>query len=84
VLYNPVAFALAMDAFSNPGPGEVSRLDLATVCGTALTPGLTAADKNTTDATITIAATNVIGFTPAKLVKGEPPIAAYATKDTPK
>jgi pimeloyl-ACP methyl ester carboxylesterase len=40
VLYNPLAFALAKDAITHDGPGDISRLDLASVCSTYLTPGL--------------------------------------------
>lgn len=79
MLYNPLAFALAMDAFANDGPGQTSRLNLATVCGAAITPGLTDADKSTTDSTITIAAGNVLAYSgTAKAVTKEPAIAAYA------
>lgn len=82
VLYNPLTFALAMDAFANDGPGQVSRLDLPTVCGAALAPGLTAADKNATDATIQEAAANILAYGMSeKAVKAEPPIAAYAAKN---
>lgn len=81
VLYNSLAVALAMDAFANEGPGQVSRLDLPTVCGAALAPGLTAADKQTTDATISEAAANILAFSASgKAVTKEPPIAAYAVK----
>jgi len=81
MLYNSLAFALAVDAMSNPGPANVNRLDLKTVCAAALSPGLTAADKSTTDATIGEAAANILAYT--KGVTAEPPIKAYAAKDTP-
>ncbi|RDW84245.1 hypothetical protein BP6252_01835 [Coleophoma cylindrospora] len=81
MLYNSLAFALAMDAFTNPGPGQVSRLDLPTVCAAALAPGLDATDKSTTDSTITIAAGNVLTYQNG--VTKEPNIKAYAAKDTP-
>jgi hypothetical protein len=82
MLYNPLSFALAMDALANPGPGQVARLNLQTVCGAAVTPGLTAADKQTTDATITIAAGNILAYsTTGKAVTKEPAIASYAIKN---
>jgi hypothetical protein len=44
VLYNPLSFALAVDALTNPGPGSLSRIDLASVCSQPVAPGLTAQD----------------------------------------
>ena len=82
MLYNPLAFALAMDAVTNGGPGQVSCIDLQTVCGQALAPGLTAADKSATDATITEAAGNILTFAGSgKTVTTEPTIKSYAQKD---
>jgi hypothetical protein len=82
MLYNPLAFALAMDAVTNGGPGQVSCIDLQTVCGQALAPGLTAADKSATDATITEAAGNILTFAGSgKTVTTEPAIKSYAQKD---
>ncbi|KAH7309174.1 hypothetical protein B0I35DRAFT_471039 [Stachybotrys elegans] len=40
VLYNPLAFALAKDAITHDGPGQVSRIPLKEVCSRYLTPGL--------------------------------------------
>lgn len=81
VLYNSFAVAIAMDAFANPGPGDVKRLDLQKVCSTALAPGLTAADKKTTDATIQEAASNILKYqSGGATTKTEPPIKAYAKK----
>ena len=44
MLYNPVSYALAMDALTHSGPGQVSRLDLATVCAELASPGITPQD----------------------------------------
>jgi hypothetical protein len=44
VLYNPLSYALAVDALTNKGPGSLSRIDLPTVCSQQLAPGLTAQD----------------------------------------
>lgn len=76
MLYNPLTFALAMDAFTNGGPGQLTRINLQTVCGQSLAPGLTAADKSTTDGTIDTAAANIFGY--AKGVKVEPPLRDFA------
>jgi len=86
MLYNPVAFALAMDAMANPGPGQMSRIDTATVCAQSMAPGLNAADKQATDGTIAIAAANILTYTltPGKAQVGEPAIKAYAANDAPK
>jgi hypothetical protein len=44
MLYNPLTFALAVDALTHPGPGLPSRINLNTVCSEAVTPGITAND----------------------------------------
>jgi hypothetical protein len=44
MLYNPLSYALAVDALTHSGPGQVSRLNLATICAELVTPGLTAND----------------------------------------
>jgi hypothetical protein len=49
VLYNPLAFALAVDALTNPGPGQLSRIDLASVCAQISTSGLTVGDLVATE-----------------------------------
>jgi hypothetical protein len=40
VLFNALAYALAVDALTNDGPGELSRINTATVCSEVVTPGL--------------------------------------------
>jgi hypothetical protein len=49
LLYNPLAFALVVDALTNDGPGNSSRLDLDTICAQILAPGLTALDFAATE-----------------------------------
>jgi hypothetical protein len=49
ILYNPIAYALAVDALTNPGPGEVSRLNLASICPNYVSPGLNVADVVATE-----------------------------------
>ncbi|TLD34819.1 Lipase B [Venturia nashicola] len=44
VLYHPLAYALVVDALTNPGAGQPSRLDLDTICDTLVSPGLSVAD----------------------------------------
>src|ERR1700761_6924535 len=40
VLYNPLGYALTVDALTNGGPGRTSRIDLNTVCNEIVSPGL--------------------------------------------
>lgn len=49
VLYNPIAYALAVDALTNPGPGQVSRLDLSSICVNYVSPGLNVGDVVATE-----------------------------------
>jgi hypothetical protein len=44
MLYNPLSYALAVDALTHGGPGQVSRLNLATICAELATPGITPQD----------------------------------------
>lgn len=53
MLYNPLGYALLQDALANDGPGDVSRLDLGTVCASYVTPGLTLTDLQRTEDAIT-------------------------------
>jgi hypothetical protein len=75
-LANPLSFALAVDALQNPGPGSLSRINVAQVCSQPLAPGLGLTDLITTEASIVIAALSLITYVPKALV--EPPIMSYA------
>ncbi|EME40990.1 hypothetical protein DOTSEDRAFT_56045 [Dothistroma septosporum NZE10] len=81
VLYNALAYALAVDAIQNGGPGQLSRVNPALQCAQFATPGLSLADILATEANIPIAVAAVIAFEPK--TADEPPIKAYAQKDTP-
>jgi hypothetical protein len=76
-LYNPLAFALAMDALKNGGPGETSRLDLTTVCNEIISPGLTLTDVVITEEAAVLAALSTLLYTDKQLT--EPAIMAYAS-----
>lgn len=76
VLYNPLSFALAKDALTNGGPGQVSRLDLNTVCNEIISPGLNLEDVIITEESIVIAAVSIVLY-PDKVTE-EPPIMSYA------
>lgn len=76
VLYNPLAWALAVDALSHDGPGDPSRLDLDLVCGRVLPPQLGLDDLLGTEGLLLIALAEVLAYKPKTF--GEPAIASYA------
>lgn len=77
ILYNPLAWALAIDAITHEGPGRVSRLDLANVCNHALAPELALDDLFGTEGLLLIAVANLLTYQPQP--KEEPPIKGYAS-----
>lgn len=80
VLYNPLAFALFVDALTHDGPGRPERLDLAQVCATYLTPGLDLTDFLLTENTIPIAGFEILVYPSPTTV--EPPIKRESIPDT--
>ena len=76
MLSHPLTFALIEDALKHNGVGRPNRLNLAQVCSHSLTPGLSVADFLATEATIPLAALQILLFSPKTLT--EPPIRAYA------
>jgi hypothetical protein len=44
VLYDDLAYNLAIDALTHPGPGQPSRLNLERICNSAASPGLSVSD----------------------------------------
>ncbi|QDS74110.1 hypothetical protein FKW77_009769 [Venturia effusa] len=76
VLYNPLGYALTIDALTNGGPGQTSRIDLTTVCAQIISPGLDLIDVLTTEETVVIALLSIALY-PAKQIN-EPAIMAYA------
>ncbi|KAK0947255.1 hypothetical protein LTR29_001210 [Friedmanniomyces endolithicus] len=77
ILYNALGYALAVDALSHAGPGKVSRLNLASVCASYLTPGLDLSDFVLTEDSIAVAGVAILVY-PNKVV-AEPAIKSYAT-----
>lgn len=77
VLYNPLGYALTIDALKHGRPGQVSNLNLGAVCAEAVSPGLDLLDVLTTEEAIVIAAVSVLLYTPK--VPLEPAIKPYAT-----
>jgi hypothetical protein len=77
VLYNPLTYALVVDALTHDGPGDVSRLgSLAEVCAPYAAPGLDLADVLETAGLIPIAALLLLAY-PEKL-SAEPALMSYA------
>ena len=76
VLYNAVAFALAVDALTHIGPGQPGRIDLAGLCQEFVAEGLSLGDVVATEGLIPLAVVNVLAYQPKVLV--EPPIMPYA------
>ena len=77
MLYNPLSFALAVDALTHPGPGQTSRIDLGSLCQQYLSTGLTVEDLLLTENSILVAGIAVLVYEPK--VTAEPSISAYAT-----
>ncbi|KAL2012753.1 hypothetical protein VTN00DRAFT_278 [Thermoascus crustaceus] len=76
MLYNPLSWALAIDAINHDGPGDPSRLNLDEVCGQLIPPQLELDDVLGTEGLIVVAPAEVLGYgSPAS---GEPPIKRYA------
>jgi len=75
VLYNPVAYALVVDALQNTGPGSFKRVE--GQCGSIVAPGLSLSDVIETESLIPLAVLNIFSYLPK--VFAEPAIRAYAT-----
>ena len=76
VLYNAVGYALVMDALTHDGPGEASRIDLATECQELATDGLGLAGVLVTKGIIPVMAALILTYPHQSF--NEPPITAYA------
>lgn len=77
VLYNSLAWALAIDAITHDGPGDPSRIDINTVCGQVLAPQLQLDDMLGTEGLLLIALVEILTYEPK--VGREPSIAGYAS-----
>lgn len=76
MLYNPVAVALAIDALTHDGPGELSRLDLASLCPLFVAEGLDLSDLLLTEEALVIAGANLVFYGQKQFL--EPPLRSYA------
>lgn len=78
IMYNPLTFALFVDALQNGGPGNVNRIDLATVCQQFVVPSLGLPGVLQTEGSLLFA----LALSESTLMRTitEPKIKAYATK----
>ncbi|RMZ68565.1 lipase B precursor [Pyrenophora seminiperda CCB06] len=76
VLYNPLTYALVVDALQNEGPGSLDRINVKSVCDSYAAPGLDLDDVLATAGVIPVAAVLLLAY-PQKLL-AEPPLRAYA------
>lgn len=75
-LYNPVGYALVIDALTHDGPGNASRIDLKTECDKIVPDGLSAVDVLATEALIPNCLMKILEYHPK--ITTEPPIRSYA------
>lgn len=78
VLFNPLTYALIVDALKHPGTtGQVSRIDRQAVCANYAAPGLDLDDVLATSGLIPVAGVLLLAY-PQKMLT-EPPLKSYAT-----
>ncbi|KAJ5179692.1 hypothetical protein N7492_002902 [Penicillium capsulatum] len=78
MLVNPIAYALFVDALTHDGPGQLSRIDLDSVCSQLLPPGLGLDDLLGTEAVATVLGTLDILSYGYLGDNTEPPLKSYA------
>jgi hypothetical protein len=76
VLYNPLTYALIVDALTHDGPGSLSRINVKNVCAQYAAPGLDLDDVLATAGLIPIAGALLLTY-PQKLLQ-EPALRSYA------
>lgn len=77
ILYNPVGYALVIDALTHDGPGNASRIDLNIECDKVVPDGLSFVDVLATEALIPNCLIHILEYQPK--TNSEPPIRSYAT-----
>ena len=79
VLYNPLGYALTVDALTHDGHADASRMlrNHPGICLLSTSPGLTVKDVVSIEATAVTSVLNMVTYFPK--VFEEPPIKAYAT-----
>jgi hypothetical protein len=76
VLFNPLTYALIVDALKNDGPGRTSRINVASVCSTYATSGLDLDDVIATSGLIPIAGVLLLTYPDRRIA--EPALKSYA------
>ena len=76
VLFNPLTYALIVDALTHDGPGNVDRVDVKSVCSTYAAQGLDLDDVLATEGLIPVAGVLLLTY-PQKMY-AEPELRAYA------
>ncbi|KAI4626929.1 uncharacterized protein J4E87_004270 [Alternaria ethzedia] len=76
VLFNPLTYALIVDALTHDGPGNVDRIDVKSVCSTYAAQGLDLDDVLATEGLIPVAGVLLLTY-PQKMY-AEPELRAYA------
>jgi len=76
MLANSLSFALAVDALTHDGPGQISRIDLNSICQQPIAAGLSFENFLETEQDIVIAALGLLSFFQASNI--EPAISPYA------
>jgi len=76
VLFNPLTYALIVDALQNEGPGSLARINVKSVCNSYAAPGLDLDDVLATTGLIPVAAVLLLAY-PQKMLT-ETPLRAYA------
>ncbi|KAF2124519.1 alpha/beta-hydrolase [Dothidotthia symphoricarpi CBS 119687] len=76
VLFNPLTYALIVDALTHDGPGSLSRINKASVCSTYAAPGLVVDDVISTSGLIPIALVLLLAYPDKRTA--EPALRSYA------
>ncbi|KAI2998501.1 hypothetical protein CBS147346_8162 [Aspergillus niger] len=76
VLYNPLAWALTIDALSHDGPGRPSRVNVTTVCQQSIPPQLGLDDLLGTEGLLLVSLSETLRYRPKTFA--EPDILGYA------
>jgi hypothetical protein len=76
VLFNPLTYALVVDALQNDGPGSLGRIDVKNVCDSYAAPGLDLDDVLATSGLIPVSGVLLLAYPQKSLA--EPELRAYA------
>jgi hypothetical protein len=77
-LAHPLVYALIVDALTHTGPGQLDRIDVASVCNNIIAPGLDLDDYIATQALIPIAGVSLLAYKDRRTE--EPALMGYADR----